>query len=33
MAPSIRAELQDTYRDDIQRLQAILDRDLSHWLA
>lgn len=33
MSPSVRAELKDTYRDDIQRLQDILDRDLSHWLA
>lgn len=33
LSPIIRAELQDTYRDDIHALQDLLDRDLSHWLA
>jgi hypothetical protein len=33
MSPAIRAELQETYRDDIRRLQDILGRDLSPWLA
>lgn len=33
MPSSIRDELQEAYRDDIRRLQDILDRDLSHWLT
>jgi hypothetical protein len=31
--PEIRADLRETYRDDIQNLQKIIDRDLSHWLS
>lgn len=31
--PSLRAELTELFRDDIERLQALLDRDLSHWLG
>lgn len=29
----LRAELEAVYRDDIRRLEEILDRDLSHWLS
>jgi hypothetical protein len=28
----VRAELRDLYRNDIHRLQNLIDRDLSHWL-
>jgi hypothetical protein len=28
----LRAELGELYREEIQRLSALLDRDLSHWL-
>lgn len=31
--PETRAVLRDLYREDIQQLEALLDRDLSHWLA
>lgn len=31
--PSLRAELTEVVRDDIERLQDLMDRDLSHWLA
>lgn len=31
--PAMRTELTALYRDDIQRLQELLGRDLSHWLA
>jgi sulfotransferase family protein len=30
--PCDRAYLIDYYRDDVQRLSALLDRDLTHWL-
>ena len=30
--PGIRAELTELYREDIVKLQALIDRDLSHWL-
>lgn len=33
LAPDVRAELQAAYRDDVLRLQDLLGRDLSHWLA
>ena len=31
LAPEFREELWQVYREDIQRLQEILRRDLSHW--
>lgn len=31
--PNLRAELTRGYRDDILKLEQLLDRDLSHWLA
>jgi len=31
--PTMRAELTALYRDEIERLQTLLDRDLSHWLT
>ncbi len=33
MPPDARAILAERLRDDIERLQALLRRDLSHWLA
>ncbi len=30
--PELRAELTALYREDIERLATLLDRDLSHWL-
>jgi hypothetical protein len=30
--PTLRAELTGLYRGDIERLAALIDRDLSHWL-
>lgn len=30
--PSLRAELTAGYRDDIEQLQSLLQRDLTHWL-
>lgn len=32
LKPETRAELLDLYREDIQRLQDLIDRDLSAWL-
>lgn len=32
-SPTLRNELRDYFRDDIQRLSELLDRDLSAWLA
>ena len=32
-SPDLRAELAEYYRQDIQQLQDLLQRDLSHWLA
>ena len=32
LAPKMRAELTNAFRDDIELLQQLLDRDLSHWL-
>jgi len=32
LAPELRRELTDAYRDDIRLLERILDRDLSRWL-
>ena len=29
---SLRREMSDVYREDIERLQGLLDRDLSHWM-
>jgi len=31
MAPATRARLQTEFRDEIERLSALLDRDLTHW--
>ena len=31
-SPELRLELTEYYREDINRLQDLLDRDLSHWL-
>ena len=31
--PALRAELMDLFRDDTLRLQDLIGRDLSHWLA
>jgi hypothetical protein len=30
--PELRAELQELFRDDTERLQDLIGRDLSHWL-
>jgi hypothetical protein len=32
MSPPVREHLQSLYREDIRRLQDLIDRDLSHWL-
>lgn len=32
LAPALRAELRDWFADDIERLAALLGRDLAHWL-
>ncbi len=31
-SPELRAELREAYRDDIGKLQGLINRDLSHWL-
>jgi hypothetical protein len=31
--PALRAELTELYRGDIERLSALVNRDLSHWLT
>jgi hypothetical protein len=31
--PETRIRLMDAYREDIEGLQVLIDRDLSHWLA
>lgn len=33
LSPDTRARLVDFYADDVERLSAILGRDLSHWLT
>ena len=33
MSPAVRDRLRETYRPEIRRLEGLLDRDLSHWLA
>lgn len=33
MSPEVRAQLTAEYREDILRLQDLIQRDLSHWLA
>lgn len=33
MDPAVRRDLEEGYRDDIQRLETLIDRDLSHWLS
>ena len=32
MEPSVRSDLADLYAEEVQRLETLLDRDLSHWL-
>jgi len=32
MAPAVRSMLAERFADDVHRLEALLDRDLSHWL-
>jgi hypothetical protein len=32
MRPDTRADLLEAYRDDIGRLEELIDRDLSYWL-
>ena len=31
--PLIKAQLIDDYREDVEQLQSLIGRDLSHWLA
>jgi len=31
LEPSVRAELIEVYRPDVEALQEMLNRDLSHW--
>ncbi|HVR29780.1 MAG TPA: hypothetical protein VMS86_09635, partial [Thermoanaerobaculia bacterium] len=31
--PALRAELSELFRTDTERLQELIGRDLSHWLA
>jgi hypothetical protein len=31
--PAIRRKLEEEFRDDIQDLETLIDRDLSHWLS
>lgn len=33
LAPALRRELTESYREEIGNLQALLGRDLAHWLA
>lgn len=33
MDPAIRARLNETFRPHVQRLEEMIDRDLSHWLS
>ena len=33
IAPGTRARLIEDYREDIMRLQNLIQRDLSHWLG
>jgi len=33
MAPDVRFQLKEFFREDIQNLSQLIDRDLSHWLA
>ena len=33
LSPQLKAELTALYRQDIEQLQALIGRDLSHWLA
>jgi hypothetical protein len=32
MDPSVRADLAEVFAEDVRALEALLDRDLSHWL-
>jgi len=32
LSPELKQELTDYYRTDIEKLQGLIDRDLSHWL-
>ena len=33
LSPDLRARLLEIYREDIARLEMLIDRDLSAWLA
>ena len=33
MDPAVRKDLEDGYREDVRKLEALIDRDLSHWLS
>ncbi|MBA3584534.1 MAG: hypothetical protein H0W36_08415 [Gemmatimonadetes bacterium] len=33
MSPDTLVALAERFRDDVERLQGILGRDLNHWLA
>ncbi len=33
LSPELRHELIDTYREDILKLQDLIDRDISHWMT
>lgn len=33
LSDEVRARLVDTYREDVQTLQSLIDRDLTHWLS
>jgi hypothetical protein len=32
LLPDVRAELRDYFREDALQLQALIQRDISHWL-
>jgi hypothetical protein len=32
LAPEIRRELREAYRDDVLKLETLIERDLSGWL-
>jgi hypothetical protein len=33
LSPGFRAELQDTFSEDIAKLSILINRDLSHWIS
>ncbi len=33
LSPELRSDLSEEFKDDIQKLAQILDRDLSHWIS